>query len=135
MNSSIVECHVYIVAYRCWNVFLQGLEIEHCGGDIYEDISTLAPGPDAVWEVESPDQEWERTLDHCQNVDLQDCKKFKGSNILSLHVTQTLHKPFIYFNTCHVFNSFVQEMFCYCLFIHCNVLWSVCVMWIWIYGY
>ncbi|KAI7796793.1 B-cell antigen receptor complex-associated protein beta chain [Triplophysa rosa] len=34
----------------------EGLEIDHCG-DIYEDISTLAPGPDAVWEVESPDQE------------------------------------------------------------------------------
>ncbi|KAA0725546.1 hypothetical protein E1301_Tti010292 [Triplophysa tibetana] len=34
----------------------EGLEIDHCG-DIYEDISTLAPVPDAVWEVESPDQE------------------------------------------------------------------------------
>ncbi|XP_056627216.1 B-cell antigen receptor complex-associated protein beta chain isoform X2 [Triplophysa dalaica] len=34
----------------------EGLEIDHCG-DIYEDISTLAPDPEAVWEVESPDQE------------------------------------------------------------------------------
>ncbi|XP_051523622.1 B-cell antigen receptor complex-associated protein beta chain isoform X2 [Myxocyprinus asiaticus] len=36
----------------------EGLEIEHCG-DIYEDISTLtqSQGPDAPWEVESPDQE------------------------------------------------------------------------------
>ncbi|ROL53942.1 B-cell antigen receptor complex-associated protein beta chain [Anabarilius grahami] len=35
----------------------EGLEIEQCGGDIYEDISTYAQPTDAAWEVESPDQE------------------------------------------------------------------------------
>ncbi|XP_067225628.1 B-cell antigen receptor complex-associated protein beta chain [Chanodichthys erythropterus] len=35
----------------------EGLEIEQCGGDIYEDISTYAQPTDAAWDVESPDQE------------------------------------------------------------------------------
>jgi len=36
---------------------VQGLEIEHCGGDVYEDISAYAQPTDAEWEVESPEQE------------------------------------------------------------------------------
>ncbi|KAK7123092.1 hypothetical protein R3I94_020014 [Phoxinus phoxinus] len=35
----------------------EGLEIEQCGGDVYEDISAYAQPTDAPWEVESPDQE------------------------------------------------------------------------------
>ncbi|XP_077062289.1 B-cell antigen receptor complex-associated protein beta chain [Siphateles boraxobius] len=35
----------------------EGLEIEQCGGDVYEDISVYAQPTDAAWEVESPDQE------------------------------------------------------------------------------
>ncbi|CAM4706922.1 unnamed protein product [Leuciscus chuanchicus] len=35
----------------------EGLEIEHCGGDVYEDISVYTQPTDAAWEVESPDQE------------------------------------------------------------------------------
>ncbi|XP_056101760.1 B-cell antigen receptor complex-associated protein beta chain isoform X2 [Rhinichthys klamathensis goyatoka] len=35
----------------------EGLEIEQCGGDVYEDISVYAQPTDAPWEVESPDQE------------------------------------------------------------------------------
>ncbi|XP_067285528.1 B-cell antigen receptor complex-associated protein beta chain [Pseudorasbora parva] len=35
----------------------EGLAIEQCGGDIYEDISAYTQPSDAPWEVESPDQE------------------------------------------------------------------------------
>ncbi|XP_030630922.1 B-cell antigen receptor complex-associated protein beta chain [Chanos chanos] len=33
----------------------EGLEIEHCG--LYEDIPALSQGTEAVWSMESPDQE------------------------------------------------------------------------------